>query len=104
MRFFPYDEPYANQREAMDRIHNALSRDQDVLFEGACGTGKTLSALVPALEYAREADKTVVITTNVHQQMRQFVTEARQITQQEPIRTVVFKGKASMCHIDVGFE
>ena len=104
MRFFPYEEPYENQREAMDRIYNGLSRGQDVLFEGACGTGKTLSALVPALEYAREADKTVVITTNVHQQMRQFVHEARQITKREPIRAVVFRGKSSMCHIDVDYE
>lgn len=103
-RFFPYEEPYENQREAMDRIYNAFSRGQDVLFEGACGTGKTLSSLVPALEYAREEDKTVVITTNVHQQMRQFVAEARQITKEEPIRAVVFRGKGSMCHIDVGFE
>ena len=104
MRFFPYEEPYANQREGMDRIYNALARGQDVLFEGACGTGKTLSALVPALEYARETDRTVVITTDVHQQMRQFVAEARAITSQEPIQSVVFRGKASMCHLDVGYE
>ncbi|PCR91721.1 ATP-dependent DNA helicase [Natrinema ejinorense] len=104
MRFFPYDQPYANQREAMDRIHNSLHRGQDVLFEGACGTGKSLSSLVPALEVAREQDKTVVITTNVHQQMRQFVAEARAITREESIRAVVFKGKSSMCHIDVGYE
>ncbi|RKD93792.1 ATP-dependent DNA helicase [Halopiger aswanensis] len=104
MRFFPYDQPYENQREAMDRIHNALVRGQNVLFEGACGTGKTLSSLVPALEVAREQDKTVVITTNVHQQMRQFVAEARAITREENIRAVVFKGKGSMCHIDVGYE
>jgi DNA excision repair protein ERCC-2 len=103
-RFFPYDAPYDNQREAMDRIGNALARGQDVLFEGACGTGKTLSALVPALEHARETDRTVVITTNVHQQMRQFVEEARAVTREEPIRAVVFRGKASMCHIDVGYE
>ncbi|WP_115865320.1 ATP-dependent DNA helicase [Halorussus litoreus] len=103
-RFFPYEEPYNNQREAMDRIYNAFARGQDVLFEGACGTGKTLSSLVPALEYAREEDKTVVITTNVHQQMRQFVAEARAITKEEPIRAAVFRGKGSMCHIDVGFE
>ncbi|MDL5362857.1 ATP-dependent DNA helicase [Halalkalicoccus sp. NIPERK01] len=103
-RFFPYDAPYENQREAIDRIENALARGQDVLFEGACGTGKTLSALVPALSHARETDKTVVITTNVHQQMRQFVEEARAITKEEAIRAVVFKGKASMCHIDVGYE
>ncbi|WP_306055085.1 ATP-dependent DNA helicase [Natronococcus wangiae] len=104
MRFFPYEQPYENQREAMDRIYNALARDQNALFEGACGTGKTLSSLVPALEIARERDKTVVITTNVHQQMRQFVAEARAITREEDVRAVVFKGKGSMCHIDVGYE
>ncbi|SEO59903.1 DNA excision repair protein ERCC-2 [Halogranum amylolyticum] len=104
LRFFPYDEPYPNQAEAMDRIANSLARQQDVLLEGAPGTGKTLSALVPALDYAREHDKTVVITTNVHQQMRQFVADARAITREKPIRAVVFKGKASMCHIDVGYQ
>ena len=104
LRFFPYEEPYPNQREAMDRIANALGRGQDVLFEGAPGTGKTLSALVPALEHAREHDRTVVITTNVHQQMRQFVEDARAITRSTPIRAVVFKGKSSMCHIDVDYQ
>src|SRR6056297_1703144 len=104
MRFFPYDEPYENQREAMDRMHNSLVRGQDVLFEGACGTGKTLSSLVPALSVAREQDKTVVITTNVHQQMRQFVDDARAIVAEEDLRAVVFKGKGEMCHIGVGYE
>jgi len=104
LRFFPYDEPYPNQREAIDRIANSLDQGRDVLLEGAPGTGKTLSALVPALEYAREEDKTVVITTNVNQQMRQFVEDARAITRTEPIRAVVFKGKAKMCHIDVGYQ
>ena len=104
LQFFPYEEPYPNQREAMDRIAAALDRGRDVLFEGAPGTGKTLSALVPALEHAREHDRTVVITTNVHQQMRQFVEDARAITDEEPIRAVVFKGKSSMCHIDVDYQ
>ncbi len=104
LRFFPYEEPYPNQREAMDRVANSLERGQDVLFEGAPGTGKTLSALVPALEHAREHDRTVVITTNVHQQMRQFVEDARAINEAEPIRASVFKGKASMCHIDVDYQ
>ncbi|MFB6175999.1 MAG: ATP-dependent DNA helicase, partial [Halobaculum sp.] len=88
----------------MDRVANALARGQDVLFEGAPGTGKTLSALVPALEHAREHDRTVVITTNVHQQMRQFVADARAINEVEPINAVVFRGKSSMCHIDVDYQ
>nr|WP_276236215.1 ATP-dependent DNA helicase [Halosegnis sp. DT85] len=88
----------------MGRISDALADGRDVLFEGACGTGKTLASLVPALEYAEREDKTVVITTNVHQQTRQFIEEARAITDQQPLRTVVFRGKGSMCHIDVGYE
>ena len=104
LRFFPYETPFEGQREAMDRIYNALARRQDVLFEGACGTGKTLAALAPALEFARAEDKTVVITTNVHQQTRQFRREAEAIRESEPIRAVVFRGKGSMCHIDVDYE
>ena len=104
LRFFPYDSPYENQAAAIERIHDALGDECDVLFEGACGTGKTLSALVPALEFAREHDKTVVISTNVHQQMRQFVADARAINDHEPLKATVFKGKAAMCHIDVDYE
>ncbi|QSG12579.1 Rad3-related DNA helicase [Halapricum desulfuricans] len=104
LRFFPYEQPYDHQREAMGRIYDALGDGRDVLFEGACGTGKTLASLTPALEYARETDKTVVITTNVHQQTRQFIEEASAIAQTEDLRAVVFRGKASMCHIDVGYE
>jgi DNA excision repair protein ERCC-2 len=103
-RFFPYDEAYPNQAEAMSKVAAALDDERNVLLEGAPGTGKTLSALVPALEHARTEDKTVVITTNVHQQMRQFVADARAITRTEPIRAVVFKGKSSMCHIDVDYR
>ncbi|WP_411967606.1 ATP-dependent DNA helicase [Haloferax sp. YSSS75] len=103
-RFFPYDDPYPNQEAAMAGIADALDDQRNVLLEGATGTGKTISALVPALEYAREHDKTVVITTNVHQQMRQFIEDARAITRREPIRAVVFRGKSSMCHIEVGFQ
>ena len=104
LRYFPYDEPYSHQQEAMRRIETALEGGSDVLFEGATGTGKTLAALVPALEHARETGKTVVITTNVHQQMRQFRREASAIADTEELRAVVFRGKSSMCHIDVGYE
>ena len=103
LRYFPY-EPYEHQREAMAQIHDALQAGSDVLFEGATGTGKTLASLVPALGVGAATDKTVVITTNVHQQMRQFRREASAIAETTDLRAVVFQGKASMCHIDVGYE
>ena len=104
LRYVPYDAPYDHQREAMATIDEALAAGRDVLFEGATGTGKTLAALAPALERARATDRTVVITTNVHQQMRQFVREASAIADAVDLRAVVFRGKGSMCHIDVGYE
>lgn len=102
--FFPYDNPYSHQKDAIQQIREGLIAGEDILFEGACGTGKTLAALTPALEYGRASDKTVIITTNVHQQTRQFIAEARAITRSTPIRAAVFRGKGDMCHIDVGYE
>jgi Rad3-related DNA helicases len=102
--YFPKETPYPNQTDAMSRIGDAVDAGRDVVFEGACGTGKTLSALVPALEHAKREDRTVVITTNVHQQMRQFVEEAREIKEMEDVSVAVFRGKSKMCHIDVGYE
>ena len=104
LQYFPHESPYDHQREAMTLVYKALDDGSDVLFEGATGTGKTLASLTPALEYAGETDKTVVITTNVHQQMRQFRREASAIADTEDLRAVVFQGKGSMCHIDVGYE
>lgn len=97
LRYFPKSSYYPNQLEAMDAIHEALIKKQVVLFEGACGTGKTLSALVPALHIAKTEKKTVVIATNVHQQMAQFIEEAREIKKLADIKVIVLKGKMLMC-------
>ncbi len=97
LAYFPKSSFYPNQLEAMDSIHEALIKKLVVLFEGACGTGKTLSALAPALHIAKKEKKTVVIATNVHQQMAQFIEEAREIQKRNSIKVVVLKGKMLMC-------
>ena len=104
MRYFTKPNCYPNQAEAMERIHSALLQEKIILFEGACGTGKTLSALAPALDVGKKLNKTVVIVTNVHQQMVQFVNEARDIFQGNLIKTIVFKGKTSMCSENLDYE
>ncbi|VVB85975.1 ATP-dependent DNA helicase [uncultured archaeon] len=97
LKYFPKYEPYANQLDAMDAIQEAIIKKQIILFEGACGTGKTLSALAPAIHIAKQEKKTVVIATNVHQQMAQFIEEAREIKKKADIKVVVVKGKMLMC-------
>jgi DNA excision repair protein ERCC-2 len=73
----------------MNRIYDALLARKLVLFEGACGTGKTLSALAPALAIGRKLGKKVIIATSVHQQMDQFIEEAREIKAISNIKGIV---------------
>ncbi|HOW13633.1 ATP-dependent DNA helicase [Methanosarcina sp.] len=104
MRYFTKKSCYPNQAEAMEKIHSALLHEKIVLFEGACGTGKTLSALAPALHVGKKLNKVVIIVTNVHQQMVQFMNEARDINRDNSIKTIVFKGKTSMCPDNLDYE
>lgn len=104
MRYFTKQSCYPNQAEAMEKIHSALLKEKIVLFEGACGTGKTLSALAPALSVGKKLNKVIIIVTNVHQQMVQFINEAREISQDHSIKTIVFKGKTSMCPENLDYE
>ncbi|OPY26700.1 MAG: ATP-dependent DNA helicase [Methanocella sp. PtaU1.Bin125] len=97
LSFFPKPAFYPNQESAMETIYRALAAGKLVLFEGACGTGKTLSALAPALAVGREQRKKVVIATPVHQQMVQFVEEAREVRAKAGIKAVSFIGKEKMC-------
>lgn len=97
LKYFPKPSFYPNQESAMESIYQALACGKLVLFEGACGTGKTLSALAPALAVGREKGKKVVIATPVHQQMVQFVEEAREVRAKAGIKAVTFIGKEKMC-------
>ena len=104
MRYFTKQSCYPNQAEAMEKINSALLQEKIVLFEGACGTGKTLSALAPALSVGAKLKKTVIIVTNVHQQMVQFINEAKEISQNNSIKTIVLKGKTSMCPENLDYD
>ena len=90
---FPF-EPYPQQRAAIDRLLSVLADDGWLAMEGACGTGKTLVALVAGLHAVRadsfhapeNADpvalpsyERVVAVTPVKQQLAQFVAETRAI-------------------------
>lgn len=104
MKYFTKKMCYPNQKEAMREISLALESEKAVLFEGACGTGKTLSSLAPALDIAERKKKTVLIVTNVHQQMVQFINEARDIQEQADFKALVVRGKRSMCPLHVDYE
>jgi len=86
-RFFPYDKPRDVQKEGMKIVNRAMKNRGIVSMEGACGTGKTLTALVPSISYVFDDDtipRRVFIVTSVKQQMAAFQDEIKQINNMTP--------------------
>ncbi|MBC7109877.1 MAG: ATP-dependent DNA helicase [Archaeoglobi archaeon] len=104
MKYFP-KTPYEHQKFLVERIEEALRDGKIVLFEGACGTGKTLVSLASALSAAEDLNKKVIIATSVHQQMNQFVEELKEIKRRvEDLRVTVLKGKSHLCPENRSYE
>jgi DNA excision repair protein ERCC-2 len=102
---FPYDEPYQNQRAAIERIGGTIDSGGFAALEAACGTGKTLIALCVALEAIRDPStqfERAVVLTSVRQQLRAFEDDLEAINenlpdQVEPVSAMTMVGKAHLC-------
>jgi len=102
---FPYSAPYDAQADAIERLAE-LYRDRGIaVLEGACGTGKTLAALTPALQAVRDEGtrfERVMVITSVKQQLRAFEEDGKAINanlpeQQSPIKGLSLVGKEDLC-------
>jgi DNA excision repair protein ERCC-2 len=84
---FPYDEARDSQVDGIETIDEAIKNDGIVSMEGACGTGKTLTALVPSIKNTRKEHtdiEQVLCVTSVKQQMEAFQDEIKRINQSLP--------------------
>lgn len=107
---FPFDQPYEQQIDGMERLGEVFDNHGVAVLEGACGTGKTLTSLTPALEQVRNPNseyERVVCVTSVKQQIEAFENDMKTINENMPAgeefsgMTVV--GKADLCaYTDVG--
>ncbi|EMA44736.1 ATP-dependent DNA helicase [Halococcus saccharolyticus] len=99
--FFGYDEPYANQADAIEAAIDAGEEGGYLVMEGACGTGKTMAALAAAGHLLRNTDRydNVVVATPVKQQRRQFIQDLRAINADldEPFSGLALVGKPALC-------
>lgn len=74
---FPFD-PYPQQVDGVERALDVFDDGGYLMLEGACGTGKTLIALVAGLQaVADDRAERVLAVTPVKQQLKQFVAEVR---------------------------
>lgn len=84
---FPYESARKAQEDGMSVIGNAAENEGIVTMEGACGTGKTLTALVPYLSAVRSSStdyNRIMIVTSVKQQMAAFQDEIIRINESLP--------------------
>lgn len=112
--YFRYESVYQDQIQAIDTFVQTLTQGGYYVFEGACGTGKTLAAITGGLHAIRDRDdlsdstdteipefSRLLVVTPLKQQLRQFVTELRGINaslpdDRDPVTTVVIRGKSDM--------
>lgn len=101
---FPYDTMRDAQVEGIEASSVVGEEEGYLVFEGECGTGKTLlslSGLIPQME-ANQFSR-IVAATSVKQQMSIFEEEMRQINEyreengEDKLFVVTLKGKGDLC-------
>ncbi|QGA83346.1 ATP-dependent DNA helicase [Halomicrobium sp. LC1Hm] len=98
--YFAFDEPYANQGDAIERAIEAGQARGYLAMEGPCGTGKTMAALTAGAHLLDAGHyERIVVVTPVKQQLQQFVTDLRAMNAglDEPLRGISLVGKRDLC-------
>lgn len=111
--YFPFDEPYADQVDGVEAYIDALAGHDNMVMEGACGTGKTLVGLSAGIHLLRNHGEVqeeirsdaaeysrILVATPVKQQLKQFIEEMqtinRNLDDNAPLKTVVMRGQADV--------
>ncbi|GAA0655112.1 ATP-dependent DNA helicase [Salarchaeum japonicum] len=98
---FGFEEPYANQADAIETAIDVGKRRGFLAMEGPCGTGKTMAALTAGATLVRETSRfeRVLVVTPVKQQLQQFVDDLRTMNAglDEPMNGVSLVGKRDLC-------
>ncbi len=113
---FPYS-PRKFQKDIIDEITSVLQEKDHLIMESGTGTGKTISTLAPAVDFALKNGKRILYLTRTNSQQTQVILELRAIMNR--LREMEFKlaegfipgiglqGRKNMCcmvGIDPEFE
>lgn len=112
-KYFPFDEPYSDQVDGINAFVDALAGYDNMVMEGACGTGKTLVGLTAGIHALRDSDviserrdvdapdySRILAVTPVKQQLKQFIEEMQTINRNldgvTPLKTIVMRGQGDV--------
>ena len=97
--FFPFPSVREGQREFMADVKHAVEAGGILVAHAPTGIGKTVAALVPALQYAIENEKTVFFLTSKRSQHKIAIDTLRLIKERNGLNltAVDITSKQSMC-------
>lgn len=93
---FPY-KYRQNQKEIVELFKKTLITQKHTLLEAGTGVGKTICAMVPALEFAIEHKKKVLYLTRTNSQQHQVIQELRSISRIHKVFGIALQGRRNMC-------
>ena len=96
---FPYGELREGQEIMIREIHSAIKREKRIFVEAPTGTGKTISALFPAVRAFGEGycDKIFYLTPKTSTRREAFSAMAKLFEGGTKLRTVVITAKEQIC-------
>lgn len=96
---FPYGELREGQEMMIRECYGAIKRGQRLFVEAPTGTGKTISALFPAVRAlgAGLVDKVFYLTAKASTRREAYSAAAKLFSSGTPIRAVVLSSKESLC-------
>lgn len=93
---FPY-KYRKYQKEIVELFKRTRIAKGHTAMEAGTGSGKTVCAIAPALEFAIELKKRVLYLTRTNSQQRQVMQELRSISKIQKVFGIALQGRRNMC-------
>ena len=92
------------QKSLVDFVTKKLETHPAVALESPTGSGKTLTGLAAALEFAGSRGKKILYLTRTNSQQEQVLKELRRISGLQKIRAVAIQGRYNLCPLYMEME
>jgi DNA excision repair protein ERCC-2 len=100
---FPYEDLRIGQEKFLKKVYDAIESEENLLVQAPTGLGKSISALAPAISFAKKNDLAVICITSRQTQTNQLIKTIKDISKKykeknnQDINLATFTGKRNMC-------